>query len=260
MSITPRKCKAAALATAPVAAALGAYGFLKGATKFYSSQVNGTPEQYKMTLPGDDLVPEGSPRFKRLTHVEDLDAPCDEVWKHVYQLNTTTAGFYSFTFFEKMFGLSVDNTFMVEQAWQAPDYYKPGDMFCWSYAGFGAEVADMVPGKYLVWFADTRDGTRTPGASFLLPPGMPWNRWSWVIALEPLDSGNRTRIYSRWNISASEESSPISVFLMDLVMMDGGGMMNRRMFQGLEKAAVGTARKNIVPARLSAVQGQVLRH
>ena len=84
MSITPRKCKAAALATAPVAAALGAYGFLKGATKFYSSQVNGTPEQYKMTLPGDDLVPEGSPRFKRLTHVEDLDAPCDEVWKHVY--------------------------------------------------------------------------------------------------------------------------------------------------------------------------------
>lgn len=30
MSITPRKCKAAALATAPVAAALGAYGFLKG--------------------------------------------------------------------------------------------------------------------------------------------------------------------------------------------------------------------------------------
>ena len=168
MSITPRKCKAAALATAPVAAALGAYGFLKGATKFYSSQVNGTPEQYKMTLPGDDLVPEGSPRFKRLTHVEDLDAPCDEVWKHVYQLNTTTAGFYSFTFFEKMFGLSVDNTFMVEQAWQAPDYYKPGDMFCWSYAGFGAEVADMVPGKYLVWFADTRDGTRTPGASFLL--------------------------------------------------------------------------------------------
>ena len=128
-----------------------------------------------MTLPGDDLVPEGSPRFKRLTHVEDLDAPCDEVWKHVYQLNTTTAGFYSFTFFEKMFGLSVDNTFMVEQAWQAPDYYKPGDMFCWSYAGFGAEVADMVPGKYLVWFADTRDGTRTPGASFLLPPGMPWN-------------------------------------------------------------------------------------
>ena len=245
MSITPRKCKAAALATAPVAAALGAYGFLKGATKFYSSQVNGTPEQYKMTLPGDDLVPEGSPRFKRLTHVEDLDAPCDEVWKHVYQLNTTTAGFYSFTFFEKMFGLSVDNTFMVEQAWQAPDYYKPGDMFCWSYAGFGAEVADMVPGKYLVWFADTRDGTRTPGASFLLPPGMPWNRWSWVIALEPLDSGNRTRIYSRWNISASEESSPISAFFMDLVMMDGGGMMNRRMFQGLEKAAVGTARKNI---------------
>ena len=75
MPITPRKCKAAALATAPVAAALGAYGFLKGATKFYSSQVNGTPEQYKMTLPGDDLVPEGSPRFKRLTHVEDLDAP-----------------------------------------------------------------------------------------------------------------------------------------------------------------------------------------
>ena len=50
MPITPRKCKAAALATAPVAAALGAYGFLKGATKFYSSQVNGTPEQYKMTL------------------------------------------------------------------------------------------------------------------------------------------------------------------------------------------------------------------
>ena len=161
-------------------------------TKFYSSQVNGTPEQYKMTLPGDDLVPEGSPRFKRLTHVEDLDAPCDEVWKHVYQLNTTTAGFYSFTFFEKMFGLSVDNTFMVEQAWQDPDYYKPGDMFCWSYAGFGAEVADMVPGKYLVWFADTRDGTRTPGAI----PATAWN------AVEPLELGHRPGTPRQWQPDA----------------------------------------------------------
>lgn len=69
MSITPRKCKAAALATAPVAAALGAYGFLKGATKFYSSQVNGTPEQYKMTTSSRKVrrASSASPMWRILT-------------------------------------------------------------------------------------------------------------------------------------------------------------------------------------------------
>lgn len=198
--------------------------------KFYFSQVNGIFEQYKMIFFGDDFVLEGLLCFKCFIYVEDFDVFCDEVWKYVYQFNIMIVGFYFFIFFEKMFGLLVDNIFMVEQVWQVLDYYKFGDMFCWSYVGFGVEVVDMVFGKYLVWFVDICDGIRILGVSFLLLFGMLWNCWSWVIVLEFFDSGNWMCIYFWWNILVFEEFSLILVFFMDLVMMDGGGMVNCWMF------------------------------
>jgi hypothetical protein len=215
------RLRTAALALlAPAAAAGAVYGGMKAAVALYADQIKATPEQQAMTLPGDDLVPE--PGAARMTQVADLDAPVEEVWKHIYQLHPAKAGFYSFTFFEKLFGMSVDNMYNIQPEYQEPDAYAPGDLFAWSYAGWGCEVADMVPGKYLVWYGDSRDPTWTPGGSFILTPLMDFTKWSYTYALEPLDGGRRTRLYCRWNILVGPNTNPVVHALMGLVIDSGG--------------------------------------
>lgn len=208
---------------------------MKTAVELYADQIKASPEQQAMTLPGDDLVPE--PSATRMTQVADIDAPTEEVWKHVYQLHPAKAGFYSFTFFEKMFGMSVDNMYNIQEEYQAPDAYAPGDLFAWSYAGWGCEVADMVPGKYLVWFGDSRDPTWTPGGSFIRTPFMDYTKWNYTYALEPLNGGRRTRLYCRWNILVGPSTSPVVHALMGLIISSGGQIMNRRLSRKIGSAA-----------------------
>jgi hypothetical protein len=217
-------------------AASGAiYGGMQLAVRLYADQIKATPEQQNTALPGDDLVPE--PGAMRMTQVADLNAPTDEVWKHIYQLHPAKAGFYSFTFFEKMFGMSVDNMYNIQPEYQEPDAYAPGDLFAWSYAGWGCEVADMVPGKYVVWYADSRDPTWTPGGSFILTPLMDFTKWNYTYALEPLDGGQRTRLYCRWNIVVGPNTNRIAAFLMGLIINEGGQIMNKRLTEKVEASA-----------------------
>ena len=140
--------------------------------ELYSRGVWATPEEMKMTLPGQDLVedPEGR-KITRVRQARDLDAPLEEVWKHVYQLDPTKGGMYAWSNCERLFGMNVDNAYVLEDMWQGPDACRPGDFWAWSYGGFGAEVADVVENKYIVWFSDTRDPVRTPGASYMQTPG-----------------------------------------------------------------------------------------
>jgi len=219
----------------PTAAAGAVYGGMKTAVALYADQIKPTPEQQAMTLPGDDLVPEAG--ATRMTQVADLDAPVEEVWKHIYQLHPAKAGFYSFTFFEKLFGMSVDNMYNIQPEYQEPDAYAPGDLFAWSYAGWGCEVADMVPGKYLVWYGDSRDPTWTPGGSFILTPLMDFTKWNYTYALEPLDGGRRTRLYCRWNILVGPNTNPVVQALMGLIIDSGGQIMNRRLSKKIESSA-----------------------
>lgn len=170
--------------------------------ELYSKGVWATPEEQVMTFPGDDLVkdPEGK-KVLRVRQARDLDAPLEEVWKHVYQMDPTKAGMYAWSNCERLFGMNVDNAYVLEDMWQTPDCVAPGDFWAWSYGGFGAEVADLVPNKYITWFADSRDPVRTPGASYMLAPGLKYCIWYWTIALVPLDGGKRCRIYSCYDIA-----------------------------------------------------------
>lgn len=71
---------------------------------FYSRGVWATPEEMEMTLPGEDLVsdPEGR-KMIRIRQARDLDAPLEEVWKHIYQLDPTKGGMYAWSNCERMF-------------------------------------------------------------------------------------------------------------------------------------------------------------
>ncbi|MDR1077080.1 MAG: hypothetical protein LBL55_00120 [Propionibacteriaceae bacterium] len=238
----------AAIITPPAVLA-AAYGVMHLATELYSKKVWATPEEQEMTLPGDDLVidPYGE-KLLRLTQAADLDAPLDEVWKHIYQMDPTKAGMYSWSNFERALGMNVDNTYSLEEMWQGPDALKPGDFWAWSYAAFGAEVADVVPGKYIVWFADSANPTRTPGASFMLAPGLEHCSWNWTIALKPLNGGQRCRIIARYNIAYGPHTF-LNFTVQKLLIIQGGGVMTRRMFENLEKSARCERRKSL-PLRL----------
>lgn len=217
--------------------------------ELYSKGVWATPEEQVMTFPGDDLVkdPEGK-KVLRVRQARNLDAPLEEVWKHIYQMDPTKGGMYAWSNCERLFGMNVDNAYVLQDMWQTPDCVAPGDFWAWSYGGFGAEVADLVPNKYITWFADSRDPVRTPGASYMLAPGLKYCIWYWTIALTPIDGGKRCRIYSCYDIAYGPHN-PINCAIQKLVIFDGGAMMGRRAFRNLELSARHERRKSI-PLRM----------
>jgi hypothetical protein len=229
--------KALAVAAAPVAALGAMSAALDGAQKLYSEKVWATQAEQDATFPGDDLVadPNGCP-VTAVFQARDLDAPLDEVWKLVYQMDVEKAGYYSWVNFERLFGMNVNNYYGVQEMWQGPDEKRPGDFWSWGLAGWGFEVADLVPGKYVTWFTDSRNPTQTPGASNILAPGMDYLIAEWTIALSPLDGGARCRCYSKY-VLAWGPHNPYTDFLMKKVIGQGGAIMGRRMLENLEKTA-----------------------
>lgn len=229
--------KAAVAAAVPVAAYGAFNGFLKTVTELYSKKVWQTPEECAAPMPGDDLVvdPNGYPTYT-VSQAKDLDAPLEEVWKHVYQTDITKAGYYSWVNFERIFGMNANNCYNLQEMWQGEDAKKPGDMWCWGYMGYGAEVCDIVPNKYVVWVGDSRRPPKAPGATAILLPGMDYLIWNWTIALKPLDGGRRCRIFSRYTLAWGPHNAYTNNALR-LVVGEGGAMMTRRMFENLERAA-----------------------
>ncbi|MEI3376877.1 MAG: hypothetical protein V8R08_03445 [Coriobacteriales bacterium] len=218
--------------------------------EFYSKGVWATPEEMKMILPGQDLItdPDGK-KIIRIRQARDLEAPLEEVWKHVYQLDPTKGGMYAWSNCERLFGMNVDNAYVLEDMWQQPDSVAPGDFWAWSYGGFGAEVADVVPNKYIVWYSNTEDPVRTPGASNMLTPGKRRVSWYWTIALFPREDG-KCRIINGWD-TAYAPHNPFNWYMETFIIGYGGAMMGRRMFRNLELAALHKRRKSI-PLRIQA--------
>ena len=218
--------------------------------QLYSKGVWATKE-FEMTLPGDDLIQNpGGKKVIRLRQARDLDAPLEEVWKHIYQMDPTKGGMYAWSNCERLFGMNVDNAYVLEDMWQAEDALKPGDFWPWSYGGFGAEVADVVPNKYIVWYSNSENPVRTPGASNMLTASKKWINWYWTIALFPLDDGKRCRIISGWD-TAYGPHSLINWYMEKFIIGFGGSMMTRRMFRNLELSAL-HMRKKSIPLRLQA--------
>ena len=196
------KSKLAIAAAAPIAAYGALNGFLKVVSETYSNKVWQTPEECAAPMPGDDLVvdPNGYPTYT-VSQAKDLNAPLEEVWKHVYQTDITKAGYYSWVNFERIFGMNANNCYNLQEMWQGEDEKRPGDMWCWGFMGYGAEVCDIVPNKYIVWVGDSRRPPKAPGATAILLPFMDYLIWNWTIALKPLDGGKRCRIYSRYTLA-----------------------------------------------------------
>jgi hypothetical protein len=111
-----------------------------------------TAAERQMTLPGDELIPDGSGHS---TQALTINASPDVVWQWLVQIGQDRAGFYSYTWLENLVGSDIHNANEIHPEWQhlevgdgwrlvPPDYL----------GGMGKDMVSPVlisePGKALV--------------------------------------------------------------------------------------------------------------
>ena len=110
-----------------------------------------TPAEMTMSLPGD-----AEPREPglELQHAVTIEAPAEDVWVWLVQLGQDRAGFYSYDWLERAFGLGIRNVREVRPEWQT---LQVGDVVHATppaYLGGLGEVAwtvgDIMPERALV--------------------------------------------------------------------------------------------------------------
>lgn len=112
-----------------------------------------TPVEHALALPGDR--PDRNPNFE-LQHAVTVNAPPEAVWQWVVQLGQDRAGFYSYDWLERAFGVDVRNVAEVRPEWQQrqagdrviatqPNYLGGlfGDQLGW-------RVNEVVPNRAMV--------------------------------------------------------------------------------------------------------------
>ena len=82
----------------------------------------------------------------------------------------------------------------------------PGDIAAFDFHGMSMEWADVVPGKYMVQWVDTKNPPKAPGSYAFRFPGMSHFAAAWCFYMVPL-SGERTRLINHWRIGY-EPASP----------------------------------------------------
>lgn len=178
-----------------------------------------TVEERVATMPGDELVPNA--RY-RVDHAVTIHAPADSVWPWLVQLGQDRAGFYSYSWLERLAGDNIHNADRIHPEWQRlqvgdtvratqPDYL--GGRF----GAFGWRVAEVVPGRALCL-----------------------EKWG-AFVLRPLDS-NTTRLIIRTRGPGKPglpmvALAPLNVFVFEPAHF----IMQRGMMHGIQRRAERTA-------------------
>ena len=220
------KVLAGAVATAPVAA-------IWGLTQ-YAKRHQGTPEEAARSYPGDDLVPE-SPGMG--TRAITIDAPQEKVWLLINQLGLDTAGFYSFSIFERLSHFLIHNTYEPQVRFQ---HTKAGDWIFYGQQGIGSGIIEHVPGKYMTTLSDTRKPPTQEGAIAWLPAGWKQYAWCWNFHVTELPGG-KTRLIFRlggWG-EIDEHHKKLGIFMNSYLWGWSGTVMTTRMLEVLRACAEG---------------------
>lgn len=183
-----------------------------------------SPELAAREYPGDAFV--GKPRWS-WTHAIEIDAPPTKVWPWIAQIGRDKAGLYSYQWLENIVGLDFQNAENVVEEWQHP---MVGEMLALGPDGTGLPIVAIDPGRYLLAQLDIDLEARpaTPEPRFAL--------MSWLFFLEPLDDGRRCRVVSRWRIATSDDLAT-RIAYGPLFVEPIGGVMDRRMLQGIKRRA-----------------------
>lgn len=185
---------------------LGALGVLSGMYGFSQLSGKATPEEQAWRYPGDDLIDANYDNGYSSTYAITIEAPAYAVWRLFKQIGAEKSGSFSSEFLERTFArLPFFNSYEIQEEFQQPDSMMPGDIAAFDYHGMSMEWADIVPGKYMVQWVDTKNPPKAPGSYAFRFPGMTHFAAAWCFYVVPLQGG-RTRLINHWRIGYEPDS------------------------------------------------------
>lgn len=206
-----------------VLAPLGIAG-LTGMTVFSQFTGKATPEEQQWRYPADDLIDAHYSNGRSSTYAIDIDAPAYAVYRIFKQIGAERTGSFSSEFLERTFArLPFFNSYEMQEEFQQPDSMMPGDIAAFDFHGMSMEWADIVPGKYLVQWVDTKTPPRAPGSYAFRFPGMKHFAAAWCFYLVPL-SGERTRLINHWRIGFEPDNGIVAAINWTNIELIGGVM------------------------------------
>lgn len=182
-----------------------AAGALGGMVVFSQFTGKATDEEAAWRYPADDLIDAEYDNGRSSTYAIDIDAPAYAVWRIFKQIGCDKSGSFSSEFLERTFArLPFFNSYEMQEEWQQPDSLLPGDVAAFDYHGMSMEWADVVPGKYLVQWVDTKHPPAAPGSYAFRFPTMRHYAAAWCFYVVPLKDG-RTRLVNHWRTACEPD-------------------------------------------------------
>lgn len=159
-----------------------------------------TSAEQNYYYPADDLIDANYKNGYSSTYAITIDAPAYAVYRYFKQIGAEKSGSFSSEFLERTFArLPFFNHYEIQEEYQQPDSLMPGDIAAFDFHGMSMEWADVVPGKYLVSWVDTKNPPAAPGAYAFRFPFMKHFAAAWCFYFIPL-KGERTRLINHWRI------------------------------------------------------------
>jgi len=172
------------------------------------------PAEHALTLPGDR--PDRNPALE-LQHAVTVNAPPEQVWRWLVQLGQDRAGFYSYDWLERAFGVDIRNVTEIRPQWQDR---QAGDRVHATQANYMGGVFGHEPGWDVI--------AVNPGRAMVL------QYWG-AFVLEPTADG-RTRFIIRTNVG--NEKAAAWVAALDMMAFElPHFIMERRMMLRIKKLA-----------------------
>ena len=180
-----------------------------------------TPMEYTLVLPGDRADRNAA---LELQHAVTVDAPPQAIWPWLVQLGQDRAGFYSYDWLERAFGVDIHNILEIRPEWQSR---QVGDRVRATQADY---LGGML-GRDLGW---TIEGLE-PGRAMVL------QYWG-AFVLEPTADG-KTRLIIRTKVGDS--SIPAWTAALDMMVFElPHFIMERRMLLRIKALSESNAVKN----------------
>ena len=177
------------------------------------------PIEHALALPGDPA--DRNPNLE-IQHAVTIDAPPEQVWAWLVQLGQDRAGFYSYDWLERAFGVNVRNIAEIRPEWQDR---KPGDRVRATQDGYLGGLFGNAPG----WTVQHVEPARA----------MVLQNWG-AFTLAPTADG-KTRFIIRTNVG--DERIPAWVAALDMMAFElPHFIMERRMMLRIKSLAESQAK------------------
>ncbi|QJC21351.1 hypothetical protein [Arcanobacterium buesumense] len=197
---------------------------LSGLVAFSQFTGKATKEEQEWVYPGDDLIDANYKNGYSSTYAIDIDAPAYAVYRIFKQIGAEKSGSFSSEFLERTFArLPFFNSYEIQEEFQQPDSMVPGDIAAFDFHGMSMEWADVVPGKYMVQWVDTKNPPAAPGSYAFRFPFMKHFAAAWCFYFIPL-KGERCRLINHWRIGFEPDTPAISAINWVNIELIGGVM------------------------------------